>query len=38
MPYRIALIACSKRKQSGWHAAQDLYTGTLFRAAWKYAK
>lgn len=33
---RIALIACSKTKQSGKHKAQELYTSLLFRLAWGY--
>ncbi|MCU1277094.1 MAG: hypothetical protein JWM53_640, partial [bacterium] len=35
---KIALVGCGARKQPGTHAARDLYTGSLFRAAFAHAE
>lgn len=35
---RIILIGCGRAKQEGRHEAQDLYTGSLFRARRTYAE
>lgn len=35
--YNIALVGCSKQKQTGWHPARELYSSPLFRAAARYA-
>lgn len=35
---RVILIGCGKTKLEGEHEARDLYTGSLFRAARRYAE
>lgn len=35
---RVILIGCGKTKLAGEHEARDLYTGSLFRAARRYAE
>jgi hypothetical protein len=35
---KVALVGCGARKQAGTHAARDLYTGSLFRAAFAHAE
>lgn len=36
-PVRVALVGCGKSKREGTHAARDLYTGPLFKAALAHA-
>lgn len=35
---KVALVGCGARKRPGSHAARDLYTGSLFRAAFAHAE
>lgn len=37
-PLRLALVGCGKAKRSTAAPARELYTGSLFRSAWRYAQ